>query len=104
MYAGFLAQRPAFAEHIRVLDISDVGALIKTQELVTDSPGRKFVVGGADRIAYDVRCTFNGYELRRIDAAGALSEPQLIAEKELQTTAIGHAIRLGVLFTPALSD
>jgi hypothetical protein len=101
MYAAILYQRPAFAGHIMVGDAAQIEFLVKELEIETGSPGRVFVVGGAERLTYRVQWQPHyGYEVRRLDEEGVATRTQLLDKEQLDGHAIGEALRRGLLFTP----
>jgi hypothetical protein len=82
----------------KVQSLSDLDWLIKESEIVTGSPGRDFVVLGADRPAFHVRLDLGGYCINRIDHT-AESQAWHTKAPALAQETLGEAIAVGLLFT-----
>ena len=51
----------------RVNDAEDISFLISESEIMTGSPGRKFVISSADRLVYRIHWHVDGYTMQRLD-------------------------------------
>jgi len=72
--------------------------------VVTGQPGRKFVIAGADRLAYRIHAQPIGYRVERLDGSDKPTSTLYMRAGELATHGLGKALREGCLFTPALAS
>lgn len=72
---------------------------VKESEVLTGRPGRKFVVAGAERLAYHVEWTAAGLNVRRVNENGELTEAQFMRAREIKDHTLGNALHCGRLFT-----
>jgi hypothetical protein len=77
----------------------DIEALVKESEVLTGRPGRKFIVAGAERIAYHVKWNALGLCVRRVQQDSELSDAQFMRAREFNDHTLGAALRCGQLFT-----
>lgn len=86
---------------VQVRTLQELDDLIRQKEMDTGQPGRDFLVGGAERLTYEVRFIGAvGYEIRRSDAVGL---PAIFANRfELGDHVLGHALIEGCLYTSRL--
>lgn len=81
---------------------TDIEYLVKESEVITGQAGRKFVIFGADRLAYRIQWHPIGYKVQRLDGADNTLSTEFLLASELQTHSVGEALRIGQLFTPAV--
>lgn len=74
--------------------------LVKESEVLTGKPGRRFIVAGAERLAYHVEWNAAGLQVRRIGDGGQLAGTHFMRSRELDDHTLGAALRCGQLFTP----
>ena len=103
MYGGIVDRRPAVAGLIQVCTPADLEFLVKESEVATGNPGRKFVICGADRLAYRVAWHANGYHVERLDQGDHPTSALYLLPAQLSAHGLGAALSRGQLFTPALS-
>jgi hypothetical protein len=103
MYAAIVDFRPAFGGFIQVRSTEDIEFLVKESEVVTGKPGRKFVIGGADRLVYWIQWNPSGYQVQRLDDAGNPRNTIYLKSESLIEHSVGDAMREGYLFTPTLA-
>jgi len=103
MYASIIDQRPAVGGLIQVRTPSDIEYLVKESEVVTGRPGRKFVICGADRLAYRIAWCPHGYQVERLDESDKPTSTIYLLPAQFSAHGLGEAISRGQLFTPALS-
>lgn len=85
------------ASLVPVTNLDALDDFIRQSEIDSGQPGRDFLVGGAERLTYQVRLQPTGYEIRRSDAPGM---PAVHATRfELGNHLLGHALIEGYLFT-----
>jgi len=85
---------------VRTLD--DLDWYVKEREMLTGEPGRVFVVDGKDALTYVVQLDQAGYLISPVRIA---ADPDLHATtvaRDILGHALGNALRLGRLYTPAL--
>ena len=63
MYGSILDRRPAVGGLIQVRTPADIEYLVKESEVVTGHPVRKFVIYGADRLAYRIAWCPHAYQV-----------------------------------------
>ena len=76
---------------------------MKESEVVTGRPGRKFVICGADRLAYRIAWCPHGYQVERLDESDKPTSTIYLLSAQFSAHGLGEAISRGQLFTPALS-
>ena len=103
MYGAIIDRRPAFRGLIQVCTPADIEYLVKESEVVTGNPGRKFVIFGADRLAYRIAWHADGYHVERLDASDHPTSAMYLLPAQLSAHNLGEALARGELFTPALS-
>ena len=103
MYASIVDRRPAVGGLIQVRTPSDIEYLVKESEVVTGRPGRKFVICGADRLAYRIAWCPHGYQVERLDESDKPTSTIYLLPAQFSAHGLGEAISRGQLFTPALS-
>ena len=103
MYASIIDQRPAVGGLIQVRTPLDIEYLVKESEVVTGRPGRKFVICGADRLAYRIAWCPHGYQVERLDESDKPTSTIYLLPAQFSAHGLGEAISRGQLFTPALS-
>ena len=99
MIAGILSTRPSNNHLRQVRTLADLQYLVKESEIVTGKPGRKFLVCGADLLAYRIAWLANGYQVQRLDAADNTLCTMFMHPHEIGANGIGDALRGGQLFT-----
>ena len=82
-----------------VRTVSDLEWLVKESELLTGKPGRRFVVAGGDRPAYEVRLDTAGFEVLRIDMDPLGTAPTHSSKPEFQQHPVADAMACGRLYT-----
>src|SRR5689334_15840617 len=102
MYGAMIDSRAAFGGLIQVRSLDDIEYLVKESEVATGKPGRQFVVGGPDRIAYRIHWSPNGYQVQRLDAADNPIDTLSLDPEMLRYHRLGVAMRDGLLFTQML--
>ena len=103
MYGGIIDRRPTFGGLIQVCASADIEYLVKESEVVTGNRGRKFVICGADRLAYRIAWCPNGYHVERLDETGKPTSRMYLLPAQFSAHGLGEALSRGQLFTPALS-
>lgn len=78
----------------------ELAFLVKESEVVTGRRGRKFVVAGADRLAYRIHADTAGFHIARVGAAAARAS--LATAPGLAAHPLGQAMAGGQLFTEPL--
>lgn len=81
----------------------DIEYLVKESEVITDQPGRKFVISGADRLAYRIQWHPIGYKVQRLDDADNPTCTLYMLPGEFHMHSLGEALRAGQLFSPPVS-
>ena len=103
MYASIVDRRPGVGGFIQVRTPLDIEYLVKESEVVTGRPGRKFVICGADRLAYRIAWCPHGYQVERLDESDKPTSTIYLLPAQFGAHGLGEAISRGQLFTPALS-
>jgi len=103
MHGETIDRRPALGRLIQVCAPADIEYLVKESEVVTGNPGRKFVIYGADRLAYRIAWCPNGYHVERLDESGKPTSRMYLLPAQFSAHGLGEALSRGQLFTPALS-
>lgn len=103
MYGSILDRRPAVGGLIQVRTPADIEYLVKESEVVTGHPGRKFVIHGADRLAYRIAWHPNGYQVERLNESDKPTSTMYLLPAQFNAHGLGEALSRGQLFTPALS-
>ena len=103
MYGGMIDRRPAFSGLVQVRTPADIEYLVKESEVVTGSRGRKFVIYGADRLAYRIAWCPHGYQVERLDESDKPTSTMYLLPAQFSAHGLGEALLRGQLFTPALS-
>lgn len=103
MYGSILDRRPAVGGLIQVRTPADIEYLVKESEVVTGHPGRKFVIHGADRLAYRIAWHPNGYHVERLNDSDKPTSTMYLLPAQFNAHGLGEALSRGQLFTPALS-
>jgi hypothetical protein len=83
-----------------VQSTEDIEYLVKESEIVTGRHGRKFVIYGADHIAYLIQWRSIGCMVQRLDDADNPVDTRYLLPCELRVHSLGEALRAGLLFTP----
>ena len=104
MYGAIVDFRAAFGGLIPVRSTEDIEFLVKESEVVTGKPGRKFVIGGADRLVYRIQWSPSGYHVQRLDEAGNATSSMYVQPESFAEHCVGDAMREGYLFTPTLAQ
>ena len=94
---------PAFGGLIPVCTPADIEYLVKESEVVTGHPGRKFVIYGADRLAYRIAWCPNGYHVERLDESDKPTSTMYLLPAQFSAHGLGEALLRGRLYTSALS-
>lgn len=81
----------------------DLEFLVKESEIVTGKPGRKFVIGGADHLAYLVQWLSIGYQVQPLGIDDKPLSTQILVGVEFDAHRLGQALQAGQLFTPSVS-
>lgn len=84
-----------------VRSLNDLDWFVKESEIITGTPGREFVVAGADRPTFRIHLDHDGYQIARVDL-GEQTAPVCATAPELAQHALGDALAHGQLFTTAL--
>jgi hypothetical protein len=87
---------------VPVRNLDDLDWLVKESEMLTDAPGRDFVVAGAERLSFRVQIDHAGYRIARVDAHTLSVEPLRATAPELVGHTLGNALACGLLFTATL--
>jgi hypothetical protein len=103
MYTSIIDRSPAVGGLIQVRTPRDIEYLVKESEVVTGRRGRKFVICGADRLAYRVAWCPHGYQVERLDESDNPTSTIYLLPAQFSAHGLGEAIARGQLFTPALS-
>ena len=103
MHGRIIDRRPAYDGLIQVCTPADIEYLVKESEVVTGNPGRKFVIYGADRLAYRIAWCPNGYHVERLDESDKPTSRMYLLPAQFSAHGLGEALSRGQLFTPALS-
>lgn len=96
-------RRPAISGLVQVCTSADIEYLVKESEVVTGNRGRKFVICGADRLAYRIAWCPHGYQVERLDESDKPTSTMDLLPAQFGAHGLGEAICRGQLFTPALS-
>ena len=102
MYGAIINSRPAFGGHVRVHSVSDIEYLVKESEVITGQPGRKFVIFGAERLAYRIQWHPSGYRVQRLDQSDNPTSNLYMLPEMFEKHCVGEALREGCLFTSLL--
>ena len=103
MYGRIIDPRPTFSGLVQVRTPADIEYLVKESEVVTGNRGRKFVICGADRLAYRIAWCPHGYQVERLDESDKPTSTMYLLPTQFGAHGLGEAISRGQLFTPALS-
>jgi hypothetical protein len=103
MHVSILDRRPEVDGLIQVRAPADIEYLVKESEVVTGHPGRKFVIYGADRLAYRIAWHPNGYHVERLDESDKPTSTMYLPPAQFSAHGLGEALCRGQLFTPPLS-
>jgi hypothetical protein len=76
----------------------DIEDRVKESEVLPGKSGRKFVVAGAERLAYHVEWTVAGLNVRRVKEDGELADAQFMRAREIKDHTLGNALQCGQLF------
>ena len=96
-------RQPAISGLVQVCTSADIEYLVKESEVVTGNRGRKFVICGADRLAYRIAWCPHGYQVERLDESDKPTSTMYLLPAQFGAHGLGEAISRGQLFTPALS-
>ena len=96
-------RQPAISGLVQVRTSADIEYLVKESEVVTGNRGRKFVICGADRLAYRIAWCPHGYQVERLDESDKPTSTMYLLPAQFGAHGLGEAISRGQLFTPALS-
>jgi hypothetical protein len=96
-------RRPAISGLVQVCASADIEYLVKESEVVTGNRGRKFVICGADRVAYRIAWCPYGYQVERLDESDKPTSTMYLVPAQFGAHGLAEAICRGQLFTPALS-
>jgi hypothetical protein len=94
---------PVISGLVQVFTPADIEYLVKESEIVTGNRGRKFVICGADRLAYRIAWCPHGYQVERLDESDKPTSTMYLLPAQFGAHGLGEAISRGQLFTPALS-
>ena len=94
----------ARSAHVLVLPEDEIVDLVKESEVRTGKPGRRFVIHGAERLAYRVLTHPGGLEIARLAGRGRPFGGVYVPARSFEQHPIAHAQRAGCLFTPPLSS
>ena len=103
MHKRINARRPEISGLVQVCTPADIEYLVKESEVVTGNRGRKFVICGADRLAYRIAWSPHGYQVERLDETDQPTSTMYLLPAQFGAHGLGEAISRGELFTPALS-
>ena len=95
-------RRPVTSGLVQVCTPADIEYLVKESEIVTGNRGRKFVICGADRLAYRIAWCPHGYQVERLDESDKPTSTMYLLPAQFGAHGLGEAISHGQLFTPAL--
>ena len=95
-------RRPVISGLVQVCTPADIEYLVKESEVVTGNRGRKFVICGADRLAYRIAWCPHGYQVERLDESDKPTSTMYLLPAQFGAHGLGEAISRGQLFTPAL--
>src|SRR5437899_4596071 len=98
MHASIIDRRPAVGGLIQVCTPADIEYLVKESEVVTGSPGRKFVIYGADRLIYRIAWHPNGYHVERLDESDNPTSTTYLLPAQFSAHGLGEALSRGQLF------
>lgn len=87
------------AAHQLVRPHDEIADLVKESEVRTGIAGRRFVIAGADRLAYRVLAHPGGLEVARLDGDGQPVDVAFVSEASFEQHLLAHAQRAGWLFT-----
>jgi hypothetical protein len=77
--------------------------LVKESEVLTGKPGRKFLICGAERLAYRVQWQVLAFKVERLDQDGQVLDAAYLLDGNFAGHSLGSAIAAGILLTPALA-
>ncbi|HET9643808.1 MAG TPA: hypothetical protein VFP68_10745 [Burkholderiaceae bacterium] len=86
-----------------VLADDEIVDLVKESEVRTGKAGRRFVILGAERLAYRVLAHVGGLEITRFDEGGRPRECVYVPVGSLDQHPLMHAQRAGCLYTQPLT-
>ena len=87
---------------VAVSSPDDIEFLVKESEVLTDRPGRTFVVAGADRLVYRVQWYSMSCKVDRLDAEGRTLYSQHLLLWEFIDHSLVEALEAAQLFTPSI--
>ena len=90
--------------HVPVSPQDEIVDLVKESEVRTGRPGRRFVIHGAERLAYRVLAHPGGLEISRLDGRGRPFGCVYVPGRSFEQHPLAHAQRAGCLFTQPLSS
>lgn len=99
MHATSIPIRASSRKLVQVKTPTDIMYLVKESEVITGRPGRKFVVFGAERLAYRIQWHPNGYRVQRLDKADNPTCTMSLLPEHFDAHGLGEALRRGQLFT-----
>jgi len=82
----------------------EITDLVKESEVRTGKPGRRFVIHGAERLAYRVLALPGGLEVARLDERGRSFGRAFVPARSFEQHPIALAQRAGCLYTLPLSS
>jgi hypothetical protein len=87
-----------------VLASDDIEFLVKESEILTGQHGRKFVITGAEHLAYLIQWRSIGCMVQRLDESDNPIDTRYLLPSELRAHNVGVALRAGLLFTPPVNQ
>ena len=78
----------------------DIEFLVTESEILTGQPGHRFVIAGADRLAYRVHWHPIGVKVERLDGEGRALDTRHLLPREFLRHSLIEALAAGQLFTP----
>ena len=84
---------------VTVRATEDIEFLVKESEVITGRLGRKFVIAGADRLAYLIQWHPVGFKVQRLDHKDNPICTLYMLPGEFHTHSLGEALHAGQLFT-----
>lgn len=98
------AQWPCLTQtHVPVLPGDEIADLVKESEVRSGMPGRRFVIEGAEPLAYRVLAHPGGLEIARIDDGGQPLDCVYVPTRSFEQHPLARAQRAGCLSTQPLS-
>jgi hypothetical protein len=99
MHTSSIPTRASRGKLVQVKTPADIMYLVKQSKVIIGRPGRKFVIFGAERLAYRVQWHPNGYRVQRLDKADNPIGTMTMLPEHFDAHGLGEALRRGQLFT-----